>query len=185
MESGSVGSGPPSASPSPPSPAHAFVGRNKHEIRIEKLPDNAAEDAKRKKIAELTAQLKACTDAGNWEQATSIMAELRSKELRQTSLKIRKERINPTSGDITGMLRVEAQLIKSLAKVRADIHLVQHRGRGAQQGHLELPLAKWATVDDDTLLRFLTQISSTKEGMLEKLLGEQDIAKAAEKEGEK
>ena len=46
MESGSVGSGPPSASPSPPSPAHAFVGRNKHEIRIEKLPDNAAAAAK-------------------------------------------------------------------------------------------------------------------------------------------
>jgi hypothetical protein len=130
------------------------------------------EDARRKQILELNEQLKVCTDAGDWQTATTIMAKLRSKELRETSLKIKKDRLNPTTNDIEGMFKVEGQLIRSLAKVRADMQLLQ-RGKGAAvHGHLEVPMAKWETLNENMLLLFLQQVSGQQEGLLESLLRE-------------
>jgi hypothetical protein len=65
------------------------------------------------------------------------MEQLRSRELRQTSLKIKKERLDPTAsiGDradrIDRMFKVEKQLIRSLAKVRSDMQLLK-RGSSAR-----------------------------------------------------
>jgi len=95
------------------------------------------EQARRKKLQDLNEQLKVCTDAGDWESATLVMEQLRSRELRQTSLKIKKERLDPTAsiGDradrIERMFKVEKQLIRSLAKVRSDMQLLK-RGSSAR-----------------------------------------------------
>jgi hypothetical protein len=134
------------------------------------------EGRRRKQIQELNEQLKVCTDAGDWEQANVIMQKLRSKELRETSLKIKKDMLNPTIQNVDSMFKVEGQLIRSLAKVRAGIPLLQ-RGRGAAKvGHLEVPMAKWESLPDSMLLQFLEQISAKREGLLENLLQEEPIA---------
>jgi hypothetical protein len=122
---------PSPASPSPPSPSSP-----------ESSPVLTVEEQEQKRIQELYQQLAVCTDTNDWEKAEEIMIKLRSQELRQARIVVRtrnrKERMEPTN--VATMCKKEAQIIKSLAKLRSDMQMVK-RGSSSKLRYYVLQCA--------------------------------------------